>query len=223
MYLLLLFCFYGHKLVEQRPILRSCWAKKRNISFIAHSVKNGGITGAYRGLYSASEKLGWNVTVHCGEGNIDKLRKLFADAVSQSPDAIVIGGFDLDASFSSHIEQAKRKNIVIVGWHSTATPSFRPVFAFNITTSHKKVSELAVKYLVSSTQKNLGVVISNEQRFSVANEKTKSMVELLKKCERCTLLSIENINIESSESEAPLLIEKLKKIWKALDTLVRRK
>jgi len=68
---------------------------------------------------------------------------------------------------------------------------------------------MAVEYMMQSTSGKIGVIIFNDDRFAVANAKTKKMRELIAQCHRCKLLSVENIPISRADTAIPQIVERL--------------
>src|SRR5471032_275723 len=55
--------------------------RNKRITFISYDFRNSGITGAYRGLFTAAKELGWQLQAVDGRGNLDVIRTAFARAV----------------------------------------------------------------------------------------------------------------------------------------------
>ena len=77
------------------------------VTFISQDLRNGGITAAYRGFYTASLELGWTVHLVDGKNDTATIRAGIVDAVRAHSNAIVLGGFD-DEAFSDVIVAAQR-------------------------------------------------------------------------------------------------------------------
>jgi ribose transport system substrate-binding protein len=185
----------------------------KRIAFISDDLKNGGITVVYRGFYTATLELGWDVSIVDGKGDPAVIQAALSNAIRTQPDAIVFGGFQPDARFAEQVAQAKAKKIVLAGWHAAEMPGPTPDLFINIATDVTEVAAMTVEYMVRTAKGEIGVIIFNDDRFAVANAKTRKMRELIEQCTRCRLLAIENIPISTADKEVPQVVERLDKTW----------
>ncbi|PHV13298.1 substrate-binding domain-containing protein [Chitinimonas sp. BJB300] len=183
---------------------------KRKVIFLSQDLQNGGPTAAFRGLEEAAQILGWSVQAVNGKGDAAVIRSEFAAAIAQRPDAIVLGGFQVEDG-ANLIQKAKDANIVLVGWHAEAAPGPTKDLFVNVATHSDEVAKVATEFVIKSAKDNAGVVIINDNRFAVANEKTKRMQEMLKKCKSCQILSIENVLISQVKQDIDGVVQSLDK------------
>lgn len=185
----------------------------KKVVYISEDLKNGGISANYRGFYTAVEVLGWQLTLVNGNGDRETIRNAFADAIRTRQDAIVLGGFQPDELRADSIASARRSNIVLVGWHAAAEPGPTKDLFINIATESAEVARKAAEYVTHSTTEKIGVIIFNDNRFAVANAKTRRMKEIIDACKRCRVLAVENILISNAAKEIPLLVPVLNKTY----------
>jgi ribose transport system substrate-binding protein len=185
----------------------------KKVIYISQDFRNGGISANYRGFYSAAQELGWQLTLVNGNGDTGMIRAAFAEAIRSHQDAIVLGGFQIDDSLADMAQAARRANIVLVGWHAAAEPGPTKDLFVNVATESAEVARMAADYVIQSTQGTVGVIIFNDNRFAVANAKTKRMKEIIEQCKRCRLLSVENVLISNAAKEIPTVVPKLNKIY----------
>ena len=183
----------------------------KKVVYISQDLKNGGISANYRGFYTAVEELGWKLTLVNGNGDRETIRAAFADAIRSHQDAIVLGGFQTDDLPADLIESARRSNIILAGWHAAAEPGPTKDLFINVATESAEVARKAAEYVIQSATDKVGVIIFNDNRFAVANAKTRHMKEIIEACKRCRVLSIENILISNAAKEIPLLVPALNK------------
>lgn len=181
----------------------------KKITFIGQDLRNGGISAAFRSFSIAAATLGWQIQLTDGAGEIKTIRTQFEEALRAHPDAIVIGGFQLDNELAELGAQAKREKIILIGWHAAAEPGPTPDMFVNIATSSSEVGKTVSDYVIQSSNGNVGVVIINDDRFAVANAKTRYMAQAIQACRRCKLLSIENIPISNASSQIPAVVSRL--------------
>ena len=184
----------------------------KKVTFISQDFKNGGISAAYRGFYVAVEELGWEVRLVDGKGDAATIRAGFAAAIASHQDAIVLGGFQIDQAFADLVDLARQSKIVLAGWHAAAEPGPTKDLFINIATSSAAVAKIAAEYAIESSKGNIGVVIFNDSRFAVANAKTGYMKAVIERCERCKVLSIEDMLISNANNEIPLAVPRLNRL-----------
>jgi len=186
--------------------------KAKNITFISQDFRNGGITAAYRGFFTASKELGWSVRLIDGKGSDLVIQSALDEAIRSRQDAIIAGGFDLH-EFGESVGAAQRSKIVLAGWHAAAEPGPSKDLFVNISTLPEDVAKIAADYVVASSKGAIGVVLFNDSRFAVANAKTNRMREIIEQCARCKVLDIENIPISAASTEIPLAVPRLDKTY----------
>lgn len=183
----------------------------KTIVYISQDFRNGGISANYRGFYVAAEELGWQLKLANGDGDAQKIRAELATAILSRPDAIILGGFQVDETVADLILLARRANIVIAGWHAAANPGPTRDLFVNVATDTDSVARMAAEYVIQSTSNPIGVIIFNDSRFDVAKAKTRRMKELIEQCGRCRLLAIEDIPISRAATEIPAIVPRLNK------------
>jgi ribose transport system substrate-binding protein len=75
----------------------------------------------------AATKLGWNVKVINGGLDPESNKNAMAQAVKDSPDAVVFEGLD-SSVFQAELKQLKGKKIPTIGWQTTDTPSLPDLY-----------------------------------------------------------------------------------------------
>ncbi len=182
--------------------------KGKNVTFISQDFRNGGITAAYRGFFTASKELGWSVRLIDGKGSDQLIQSALDEAIRLHQDAIIAGGFDIH-QFGEAVAAAQRARIVLAGWHAAAEPGSSKELFVNISTLPADVARIAADYLVASSKGAIGVVIFNDSRFAVANAKTNRMREIIEQCARCKVLAIEDMPISAANAEIPFAVSRL--------------
>lgn len=180
----------------------------KHITFISYDLRNGGITAAYRGLFTAARELGWQLELVDGRADHDAIRAGFRNAVALRRDGIVIGGFDVDV-VAPELPKAKQAGVVLVGWHAAALPGPAKSLFTNVSTAPDDVARMAAEFVISSATGPVGAVIFNDNRFPIANLKSERMAQLLARCAQCKVLATENIRIEQARSAVPAAVTRL--------------
>lgn len=186
----------------------------KTVIFIASDYKNGGVMSVYRGLEAATHRLGWKLRLEDTAGKKANQAAMLARAISERPDGIVIGGFDPD-DFGEQLAAAKKNRIVLVGWHAAPETGPTKNLFVNISTRPGDVAQMAVEHVIGdakASNKPVGVVIFNDNQFSVANFKTAAMKAGIEACagyKGCRVLAVANVRISEASASMPLVVPKL--------------
>ena len=170
----------------------------KSVVYIAFDFRNGGISGAYRGLQEAARILGWRFTAVDAKGDGARLQPLFDDVLAQHPNAIILGGFGPEL-VQKQVEQAWAGKIVLAGWHAASLPGPAPGLFVNVTTDPAVVALSAARAIIDSTEERIGIVLFNDSQFSVANLKMAVMKKAIAGCDRCEILAVEDIPIARAD------------------------
>lgn len=183
---------------------------QKKIIYLAENNYNGGVNGVFRGLQQASQCLGWQLKYIHAKRNESDIVNLFRGAVMLKPDAIVLGGVNVNA-VEPLLSIAKSANIVVAGWHAEASVGPSPSLLTNITTEPELVASMAARFIIDNSRGEVGVVILNDNAFDIANAKTEKMKMVIKDCARCRVLSIENVPLTESDDMMRDLVNHLNK------------
>ncbi|WP_186649740.1 substrate-binding domain-containing protein [Fluviispira vulneris] len=182
----------------------------KKVIFISSDLKNGGVSAIFRSFKNAAENLRWSVQLLDGQGQTESFIKKFKEALDTKPNAIVLGGFQIEENNPYFIE-AQKNNIILVGWHASEKAGKTNGLFFNVTTNAHDVAKIAADFVIKESNGKAGVVIFNDNQFEIANAKTKFMKEFISNCINCKFLSVENVLISNAEEEIPIVILKLNK------------
>lgn len=167
----------------------------KSILFISQDSNNGGISTLYRHFQVATKHLGWQLLHKNGANDLGFIRRNIRASINDF-DAVVLGGISL-SSVTEEVAFAAQKGVAIIGWHALAEPGSTDNLFVNIGTYSEDVADSAVGYIVKHSQHPAGVLILNDERFAVANAKTKKMASLIQKSQHSTLLDVVNLNLGS--------------------------
>jgi ribose transport system substrate-binding protein len=178
------------------------------VIYVGADFKNGGIAGVYRAVQTAAIELGWSVSKVDANGDPALLRRAFGQAVESHPDGIILGGFQAD-EIADLAARARSEGVVLVGWHAAeAQGATRELFA-NVSTDPLTVAETATRYALSVGARSPGVVIFTDSRFAIARTKTERLKQVVERCGRCKLLSVEDVPISSAARLVPEVVIRL--------------
>lgn len=186
----------------------------RSVIYLASDFRNGGVTGVYRALEEAARLTRWQVHAEDGGGASERIGQQFSQALDRHPDALVLGGFD-PLAYPEQTRMAARLHVVLVGWHAAQNPGPGAGLFYNVSTDPADVARMAADFVLDDArrrQKPVGVVIFNDDQFSVANTKTQAMKKRIEACEdapRCQVLAVENIRISEAGERIPERVPQL--------------
>lgn len=187
---------------------------RKKVIFISQNLKNGGPTAIFRGLEGAAHELDWSASMVDGKGDAKTIHGEFAAALRLHPDAIVLGGFQAE-NVADLVRAAHDAKIVLAGWHAAANPGPTPDLFMNVATDALEVAKVAAEYVIKSAKGPVGAVIINDNRFDVANAKTKRMKEVIELCKTCKVLAVENVLIANADKEISGVVQRLNKNYGA--------
>jgi ribose transport system substrate-binding protein len=174
------------------------------IAFIAEDLRNGGISGALRGVREAAAVIGWSLNVYDAEGSEAGRLEALRNVRISHPDGVILGGFDAQ-TYAPWIDNVAASGAVVVGWHAAFEPGFVPgtqLFT-NVAGSAREIALAAASYAVVKSDGTAGVVIFTDSRFSAAQAKAEDMAAIIHNCPGCRLLSIEDMHLDQVQKEMP--------------------
>ena len=103
----------------------------------------------------------------------------------------MLGAIDATEQASA-VEAAAKQGIVVLGWHSYATPGPHPKLPIftNITTDPLEVAKAAASYAVADSDGKVGAVIFTDSVYEIAIAKSTAMADVIKACSTCKLLEV---------------------------------
>jgi ribose transport system substrate-binding protein len=184
--------------------------KGKTIVYVSADQRNGGARGVGEGVKEAAEKVGWTVRILDGQGTVSGRSSALNQAIASKPDAIVLGAIDATEQASA-VEEAAKQGIMVLGWHSFATPgpsSKLPVFT-NITTDPLQVAKAAASYAVADSDGKAGAVIFTDSVYEIAIAKSNAMADVIKACSTCKLLEVIDTPLSDVATRMPQLTTSL--------------
>jgi len=182
--------------------------KGKSVLFISQDSKNGGISTLYRHFQLAIQSLNWKVEYVDGRNILELIKFTMMQATQSKFDAVVLGGISA-SSVMTEVEALVKFGKIVAGWHALAEPGSTENLFVNIGTRSSDVADIAAEYVVRDGDGEVGVVIFNDDRFEVANAKTRQMVKIITECKHCQVLAVENINLGNTVAELPEVVDRL--------------
>ncbi|WP_198134747.1 substrate-binding domain-containing protein [Psychromonas ingrahamii] len=182
----------------------------KTIVYVAEDLKNAGILGVGEGVREAARVIGWSLIV-LDIGSIESQRaRVFDKALKLKPDGLIIGGVDALKN-NKYLQLFANAGIPVASWHSSPFPGpveGTPIF-INITTDSLAVARAAANYAIEKSSGKAGVVIFTDSRYAIAMKKAELMGDIIHASPKSTLLSVEDIALDTTAKEMNQIIPEL--------------
>jgi ribose transport system substrate-binding protein len=213
--LLLVSCFISGAMAQENPMqflsranakvakaagLKSKWEgpvdgpkllKNKKIVFIASNMNDAGNYGIYTGIKEATVGTGWELLlIDCrglcqGAGIVNQ-------ALDMKANGIVLAGVDA-ASQIKGIVAAEKAKVPVVGWHANVKAGPVDGLFTNITSNTKESAQIAALYGVVESNTKAGIVVFTDSSSPYLTAKSNAIIEIIKQCDSCRLLSVEEL------------------------------
>ena len=232
--LLLVSCFLGEAMAQENPMqflsranakvakaaaLKSKWEgpvdgpklqKNKKIVFIASNMADAGNAGIYAGMREASAASGWELLFIDCRG-LCQSPNMVSQALDMKATGIVLAGVDA-ASQVKGITAATAAKVPVVGWHANVKSGPVEGLFTNIATNPKESAQIAALFGVVESNTKAGIVVFTDSSSPFMTAKSSAIIEIIKQCDSCRLLSVE---------EMPSY-EAYKKMLPTIDALVKK-
>lgn len=188
------------------------------IVYVSSNQANGGPQEVSLAVKAAAKEIGWSYRMIDGKGDASDQNAAFSQAIALHPAGIIMGGLDAVQS-RPMIQEAVAQHIVIVGWNAATTAGPLPAehIFYNVAQDPKDIAKAAAYYAIAKSDGKANVVIFTTNEFSVALEKSNEMADVIKSCEGCSVLDVENVPLSSVQLRMPqvtaALLQKFGKKW----------
>lgn len=184
--------------------------KNKKIVFIAGDLSDPGVGGVLQGLKEAAKDSTWEIlNIDC-RGACNNGAAVVKQAIDMDADGIVLAGVDA-ISQAKGMEMAKTKNIPVVGWHANSKPGPVAGLFTNITSDPKEAAQIAALYGVVETTNKVGMVVLTDNSNPYSLAKSNGIIEVIKQCESCRLLSVEDVPVTDARKKMGPLVDSLVK------------
>jgi ribose transport system substrate-binding protein len=184
--------------------------KGKTIVYVSADQRNGGALGVGEGVEEAGKAIGWTVRVLDGQGTVSGRSSALQQAIALKPDGIVLGTVDAKEQ-AELIGQAASAGIKVIGWHTVTNPGPADEYHLftNIATDPLAVAKAAASFAVAESNGKAGVVIFTDSTYAIAIAKSDAMAEVVKACEGCKLLDVEDTPLAEASTRMPQLTTSL--------------
>lgn len=167
---------------------------KKLVIFIASDMRNTSVAALLKNARDASAVAGWDlVPIDCW-GVANKRADAFSRAMALKPDGVILAGINARDQ-AKDIAKLTEKNIPVVGWHASVKIGPADGLFTNLGTDPKEVGQSAAYLSVVESNGKAGVVVITDPTTLYSVAKSNEVVDVIKRCQTCNLLAIEEIPI----------------------------
>jgi ribose transport system substrate-binding protein len=193
----------------QTPTFGPALQKKKKIVYIARDFSDAGTFGVYNGMREALTGTAWQVLFIDCRGYCQGAR-IVKQALEMGAEGIVLAGVEI-ADMGDGLSDAKRAGVPVVGWHSGLKPGPMPGLFVNVTNDPKEAAQIAALFGVTEANNKAGIIVFTDSSTSYLAAKSSAIVDTLKQCEVCKILSVEEMSVIDARKKFPALVEGLVK------------
>lgn len=184
--------------------------KDKKIIFIANDMSDAGTYGVFNGMREAVVGTGWQVLPLDCRGQCNQGAGVVKQALDMKPQGIVLAGVDA-ASQTKGLTAAADAKVPVVGWHASFKAGAVPGLFTNITTDPKDAAQIAALFGAAEASNKAGIVVLTDTSTPYMATKSGAIVEVLRQCEACRILSTEDLPLAESRKKFAGVIEGLVK------------
>lgn len=182
--------------------------KNKKIVFVASDLSDAGVYGIYSGMKEAMVGTGWQLLFIDCRGTCNHGAAIVKQALDMKAEGIVLAGIDA-VSQAQGIAAAAAAKVPVVGWHASVTPGPVAGLFTNVTTNPKERAQIAALYAVVESNTKTGIVVFSDTSTPYTAAKSSAIIEVIKQCESCRLLSVEDIPWSDARKKMLPLVESL--------------
>ena len=178
----------------------------KKIAFISNDESNDANHAWGVDITEAGKQIGWQVTVIDGKATPVGWNAAFNQAIALKVDGIITSA---DAkSLKDAIAEAASRHIPIVGIHAAALPGpDKDLGLFtNIQEDPRDIGKAQADWVIADSDGKARVVVTTHNEFSIAETKSRAVLERLKACPGCKVLDYVNSPIAEVAQRQPQLV-----------------
>jgi len=191
---------------QDGPALHS----KKRIVFIGGDMRDSVIADLYKGAKEAAALGGWEVLLIDCRSACYQGAPVIVQAIGMKPDGIILAGVDA-ATQAKGLAKAQEKKIPVAGWHTLSKPGPVEGLFADVGNNPRDAAQIAALYGVTEANSRMGMVILTDNSTPYLAAKSAAAVEIIKQCESCRLLSIEEVPVADAPTKLPATVDDLVK------------
>ena len=181
---------------------------KKRVVFIGGNMANSVVADLYKGMREAGAIGGWEVLLIDCRSACYSGQPVISQAIGMKPDGIVLAGIDASTQVKG-LAVAIEKKIPVVGWHSVSKPGPVDGLFTDVGNNPREAAQIAALYGVTEANSHMGMVILTDNSTPYLAAKSAGLVEIIKQCENCRLLSVEEVPGAEATAKLPLTVDDL--------------
>jgi ribose transport system substrate-binding protein len=184
--------------------------EKKLVVFIASDLRNTSVAALAKAAKEAAAVAGWDLfTIDCW-GLATKHAEAFSRALALKPGGIILASIDARGQ-AKEISAATAKKIPVVGWHAATKIGPSDGLFTNLGTDPKEVGQTAALLSVVESNGKEGVVVFTDPSNLYSVVKSNEIVDVIKRCQTCSLLGLEELPVTSAPEQMPAILTALVK------------
>jgi ribose transport system substrate-binding protein len=184
--------------------------QKKKIIFIASEMADPSIAGLLQGVKEAIAGTSWEVLPIDCRGRCSQATPIVIQALDMKPDGIILAGVDA-AGQAKGLAAATNAKVPVVGWHASVKTGAGDGLFTNISSNPKEVAQIAALFGMVEANSKAGIVVMTDTSSSYSVAKSNAIVEVIKQCESCRLLGVEDIPMADAPAKMQQVVEGLAK------------
>ncbi len=184
--------------------------KSKKLVYIASDMSDSGVYGIFNGIKEATAGAGWEILFIDCRGRCNQGAAIVSQALEMKPDGIVLAGVDA-TSQAKGLAAAALAKVPVVGWHASVKSGPVNGLFTNVTSNPRDAAQIAALYGVVESTSRAGIVVLTDSSNPYSTAKSNAIVEVIKQCESCRLLSVEDVPVAEVYKKMPQVIESLAK------------
>jgi len=181
-------------------------ASGKKIAYISNDENNDASRAWGVAIQEAGSKIGWDVTIIDGKATPVGWINAFNQAIALGVNGIITSADA--ASLQEPINEAKAKNIPIVGIHAAALPGPNADLGLftNIQQDPREIGKAQADWIIADSNGKGRAVVTSHNEFAIAETKSKATEARLKECPGCEVLEYVSSPIAEVAQRQPQLV-----------------
>ncbi len=178
----------------------------KHIAYMSTDEQNDASHAWGQALIEVGSRIGWKVTIIDGHGSPVGWQAGLNQAIALKVDGIVTSA---DApSLQPQIQDAKAKNVVVVGIHATALPGPQPEYGvfYNVQQDPREIGRAQADWIILHSNGSARAVVTTHCEYQIACTKAKATRARLEECKGCKVLAFSNTPIAEVAQRQPELV-----------------
>jgi ribose transport system substrate-binding protein len=184
--------------------------KNKKLVYIASDMSDAGIYGIFNGIKEATAGAAWEVLFIDCRGRCNQGAAIVSQALEMKPNGIILAGVDA-VSQAKGLAAATAAKVPVIGWHASVKSGAVEGLFTNITSNPRDAAQIAALYGVVESNSKAGIVVFTDSSNPYSTAKSNAIVDVIKQCDSCRLLSVEDVPMADAYKKMRPVLEALAK------------